>query len=116
MDWNSLTTVEQFDRVLQLSDQIPVIIFKHSTRCSTSSVALNRIERDCVDVNGNIHFSFIDIISHRFVSNLIAEKLNVEHQSPQLLIIINGKCIYHASHLAISCKEALKNITEFQSA
>lgn len=78
-----------------------IVIFKHSTRCSISSMALSRLEQGGVDVP----FFYLDVIRFRPLSNAIAEKLAVTHESPQLLLLHGGECVYEASHLEISSAE-----------
>jgi len=109
MHWNELTAVSQFSRLLQESENLQVVIFKHSTRCVTSTVALSRIERDWSDA-GDMKFYYLDVITHRDLSRSIAETLGVAHESPQLLLVKNGRCIYHASHLLISLDAARKAV------
>lgn len=118
MNWIPLTTEEQFEQLLQRSATVPQVIFKHSTRCSTSSMVLSRLERS--DAPLSVDFHFLNLITYRSVSNRIAERLKVYHESPQLLLIKNGECIYAESHMGITMaeleKQLSKNQTPFQSA
>ncbi len=98
--WNELTSEEQFLQLLAEEKQFA--IFKHSTRCSISSMAKNRLERDFDLAEGILPLYYLDLIQHRNISNLIAERTGVEHQSPQLILIKEGKVIYNASHSSIS--------------
>ncbi len=99
MNWNKLEDASQLDIINEESKSVKVMILKHSTRCSISSMALNRIESNWKDSNSQlIKPYYLDLIAHRDISNLIAQQYGVEHQSPQVLIISNGKCIYHESH------------------
>ncbi|MDB4835537.1 bacillithiol system redox-active protein YtxJ [Cyclobacteriaceae bacterium] len=103
MNWNIITSVEDLDKIDQLSTSNPVLIFKHSTRCPTSSMALSRVERNWNDSTPTPFF--LDLIAHRDVSSAIAEKYHVEHQSPQALLIKDKTCTFNASHLNISLNE-----------
>jgi bacillithiol system protein YtxJ len=103
MNWIPLTQPGQIADIVERSKTIPQVIFKHSTRCGTSAMILSRLERSGAD--GNIEFYFLDLIKHRDISNQIAEKFGVYHESPQLLLIKNGECIYDESHLSISMDE-----------
>lgn len=96
-----LESEEALASVIDRSFREHVVIFKHSTRCSISSMALSRLEQGGVDVP----FFYLDIIRFRPVSNAIAEKLAVTHESPQLLLLHRGECVYEASHLEISSAE-----------
>ena len=100
MNWIDITTEAQLDEIKEQSKQQPVVIFKHSTRCSISSMAKSRLEREKpVD---NVAFYYLDLIRYRPISNKVAEVFQVHHESPQVLIIKNGDCIYDESHNGIS--------------
>ncbi len=100
MNWINLTDSQQIQEIIELSKQSPVLIFKHSTRCSISSTALNRLERAWNLTDAKAYY--LDLIAYRPISNALAEQFNVEHQSPQVLIIKNGQCVYHESHWEIA--------------
>lgn len=103
MNWNTLSSVEQLEAIKSASYQQPQVIFKHSTRCSISSMILNRLERS--DAPENISFHYLDLLAHRPLSNQIAEDFSVYHESPQVLLIKNGECIYDESHQGIRMEE-----------
>ena len=106
MNWNELKENSQLDYIIQEESKIqPVVIFKHSTRCSISSMALNRLERSW-NLEGNKAKPYLlDLISFRDISNSITQKLQTEHQSPQILLIKSGEVIYSSSHMSISFDE-----------
>jgi bacillithiol system protein YtxJ len=103
MNWILLTEEPQLEQIKEQSMTQPVVIFKHSTRCSTSTMARMRLERDPVPANTS--FYFLDLIRYRSISNRVAEDFSVHHESPQVLVIRNGECIYEDSHNGISMKE-----------
>ena len=106
MNWNHLTAKGQIDQIKEASDSNPVLIFKHSTRCSISGMAENRLERSWNDKEiPTMEIYHLDLIQHRDISNYIAETLDVPHESPQVLIISGGECIYHNSHMGIAYHE-----------
>ncbi|MCC6370223.1 MAG: bacillithiol system redox-active protein YtxJ [Bacteroidia bacterium] len=108
MNWNQLTSKQQLDLIDEESKQTPVLLFKHSTRCSISSTALSRLERKWQEADGQkMKPYYLDLLQHRDVSNCIASHYGVEHQSPQALIISNGKCVYSATHLDIFYDEII---------
>ena len=106
MDWNALTDLEQLNEIVSLSNEKPVVIFKHSTRCSISRMALKQFENE-FDFSDKVTPYFLDLIAHRDVSNDIASRFGVMHQSPQLLLIKGGKSVYDVSHSDIDA-DALK--------
>lgn len=106
MNWNSLTATDQIDQIKTSSLNNPALIFKHSTRCSVSSMAENRLERSWnAEEIPSMDIYHLDLIQHRDISNYIAETFDVPHESPQVLIISDGQCIYHNSHMGIAYHE-----------
>ena len=101
MNWNKLTNAAQLDQIKAESAEQPVLIFKHSTTCSISAMALSRMERNWSEAAG-IKPYYLDLLANRPLSGQIAETFQVHHQSPQVLLIQDGKCVYDASHMGIS--------------
>lgn len=100
--WIPLREEKQIQEIKDESENGPVIIFKHSTRCSISAMALDRLQRKYDgEAIGNAPMYFLDLISYRNVSNAIADEFGVLHQSPQILVVKDGKCIYDDSHMGI---------------
>ncbi|MFL9829448.1 bacillithiol system redox-active protein YtxJ [Flavobacterium sp. ARAG 55.4] len=97
INWENLTTIDQLGAIIFNSNEKPSLIFKHSTRCSISRMALKQFERD-FDLQGEVTPYFLDLIAYREVSNEIANRFNVYHESPQILLIKDGKSVYDASH------------------
>ena len=105
MNWNILSTEEQLAALLSASHTKPQVIFKHSTRCSISSVVKTRLEKS--EAPQYIDFHYLDLIALRSLSNKISTDLNVYHESPQVLLIKNGDCIFDESHMAIRMQDIL---------
>jgi len=99
INWTPLTDEAQIREIRNQSASGPIVIFKHSTRCSISSMALNRLERS--EAPAGIQFYLLDLIRYRSVSNKIAEDFGVYHESPQVLVIRGGECVYDESHGSI---------------
>lgn len=97
INWIPLTDLGQLNEIMDLSHEQPVVIFKHSTRCSISRMALKQFENE-FDLEGTVTPYFLDLLNHRDISQEIATRFEVYHQSPQLLLIKEGKSIYDASH------------------
>jgi len=107
MDWNTLSDEEQLKEIDQKSHEKPQLIFKHSTRCPISSVIKNRLYKSSYPEN--IDCYYLDLIANRTISNLIAEKYKVEHESPQVLLIKNGVCVFSETHSNIYMDEIIEN-------
>ncbi|MCY7349474.1 MAG: bacillithiol system redox-active protein YtxJ [Cytophagaceae bacterium] len=103
MNWNLLTDVAQLDTLRAESFDQPVLIYKHSTTCSISATTLNRLERNWkTDEMGGVKAYHLDLLRHRALSRAVADYFGVQHESPQVLLIRNGECVYDASHFAIA--------------
>ncbi|MCS6906032.1 MAG: bacillithiol system redox-active protein YtxJ [Bacteroidia bacterium] len=96
------------DQIRQASYSKPQLLFKHSTRCSISFIAKDRIEKAAPEIQRYADIYFLDLLQHRNVSNYIAEIFDVPHQSPQVLVIKDGECILEQSHLQIDSEEILE--------
>ena len=96
--WNDLTELKQLDNIILESNDTPVIIFKHSTRCPVSRMALKNFENEYSIDEGSAKPYFLDLIAHRDVSNEIASRFKVVHQSPQVIVIKNGQEVFNTSH------------------
>ncbi len=100
MNWIELTSEQQLEQIKDASKIQPVVIFKHSTRCSISNMAKSRLEREYKAEH--LPFYYLDLIRYRSISNKIADDFKVHHESPQILLIKNGECTYEESHNGIN--------------
>lgn len=113
-NWVALKEKNQLDELLELSKTTPVLLFKHSTRCSISTMALNRLNQG-LNWSLKCNFSYLDLLSFRILSNQIANISKVEHQSPQAILIHKNNVLYSESHGAINANEInelIKNIEQ----
>jgi bacillithiol system protein YtxJ len=109
MDWTILKDLGQLNEIVDLSTLKPVVIFKHSTRCSVSRMALKQFESEFA-IHDEVLLYFLDLLEHRDISNEIEKRFKVEHQSPQIIIVKDGKTIYHASHSDIQAEQLLDKL------
>ena len=107
MHWNELTELEQLEALINQSEEQPVLIFKHSTRCSISRFALKQFENE-FDFQDKIAPYYLDLLNHRDISNEIALHFKVQHQSPQILLLKNRAVVYDTSHENIDATELKK--------
>jgi len=108
MNWIPLTTESQLEEIKQISATKPVVIFKHSTRCSISIMAKGRLDR-ALQPEG-VDFYYLDLLAYRPVSNKIAEIFSVPHESPQVLLIKNAECIYEETHNGIDMDDLVAQL------
>ena len=107
--WIDLTSVDQLIEVQEQSKIIPVLIFKHSTRCVISRMVLREFESSFPKDQHTASLYLLDLLAYRDISNEIGSKFQVSHQSPQLIVLKNGEAVYHASHNEIKA-DAIKDI------
>ncbi len=111
MNWNTITSEEQLNTLSRESEDYPVMIFKHSTTCPISGTALNRMERNWDNQKaGSLKPYLLDLLRYRAISNAIVEKFGVSHESPQVILIRNGKAVYDESHFGISFGDVIQTL------
>ena len=109
MNWIALKSPDQLEALRAESKNQPVIIFKHSTRCSISQTALSRLERNWKeDEMTTVKPYYLDLLSYRELSNRIVDLFEVEHQSPQVIVVKDGDVVFHKSHFEIDF-QSIKN-------
>jgi bacillithiol system protein YtxJ len=108
MNWLPINAIEQLEQIKAASFENPQVIFKHSTTCSISRMALDRFERSTAPEN--VDFHYLDLLNYRTISNAIAEFFQVHHESPQIILIQNGACTYDESHYGIMMDELMEQI------
>lgn len=109
MKWIELKSNNQIKEIIEKSKAKPQVIFKHSTRCSISAMAKGRLERSLAP--GNADFYFLDLITYRNISNQVSSEFDVFHESPQILVIKNGECVYDESHGSITMDEINEQVS-----
>ena len=106
MNWIPLQTESQLEDIKAKSANRHQLIFKHSTRCSTSAVVKGRLER--AEKPEAIDFYYLDLINNRPMSNKVADLFKIDHESPQVLLIRDGQCIYDESHMGITMADIVE--------
>ncbi|WP_346985308.1 bacillithiol system redox-active protein YtxJ [Chryseobacterium sp. POE27] len=103
--WKYIESEEDLKKAIESSFNRKIAIFKHSTSCFISKTVLRNFEKEIENSESKPELYFLDLLAHRAISNKIAEDLNVRHESPQLLVIENGKVMNSASHQHISADQ-----------
>ena len=116
MTWIPLTDENELRTVKEQSYKTPVMIFKHSTSCSTSAVSLDRLQGKWKeDEVGTLKAYFLDLLRYRSVSNEVATLFGITNQSPQLLLIKDGIVTYQESHFGINYAELLSELRNIKN-
>lgn len=108
MNWINIKSVDQLQEIKEKSKTRTQVIFKHSIRCSISGMAKSRLERSSQP--DDIDFYYLDLINFRDISSKVADDFDVWHESPQVLVIKNGVCVYDESHSAIRMEDILEKV------
>ncbi|MGO1243454.1 MAG: bacillithiol system redox-active protein YtxJ [Sphingobacterium sp.] len=110
MYWENLSSVEQLEQLAQQDRAF--IVFKHSTRCSVSNMAKRNLAMDFDSTQLDVPVYYLDLIALREVSNYISSRWNIQHESPQILVLKADSCLYDASHSDIELDAVLPFISE----
>lgn len=98
-----LNSIQQLEEIIAESQNKKIAIFKHSTSCGISRMVHKNFKLDLQNMDlENTEVYFLDLLSYRNVSNAIAEKTGVKHESPQLIVLDKAKVIHHSSHSSIN--------------
>ncbi|KMQ68327.1 general stress protein [Chryseobacterium sp. FH2] len=100
--WNKIESEQDLEKAIENSHHNIIAIFKHSTSCFISKTVLRNFEKEVENFDKKVDFYYLDLLAHRGISNKIAEIFGIRHESPQLIVIENGKAINSASHELIS--------------
>lgn len=106
-DWKSLESMDALAEIVADRSDAIFVLFKHSTRCGVSGTILHRLIREWPFQAGEVNFYYLDLIRYRDISNAIAQQLQVQHESPQIIVLKNGQVVFDASHYQIDA-EVLK--------
>jgi bacillithiol system protein YtxJ len=109
--WHALTESRQLDEIEKESNDKLIVIFKHSTRCGISRMVLNTFEKEYdLEKDKDVKLYFLDLIANRGLSNEVAERFKVRHESPQIILLRNTEVVHHASHQSIQMKDVKDHI------
>ncbi len=111
INWIAITSSADIEHIKARSAEVPCLIFKHSTTCNISAIAKYRLEDDWPATGSEIEPYYLDLLQYRDLSRYIADTFEVYHESPQVLLISGGACVYDASHLDITVDELQEALT-----
>jgi bacillithiol system protein YtxJ len=112
MNWTAIKTLEQLTTIVEISKTTPCVIYKHSTRCNTSEMMKYVLENDWQFEEDEVRPFYLDILEYQDIAITIADRFQVHHQSPQVLLIKNMECTYDADNMEISIEELKESLTD----
>ncbi len=107
-NWNNITAEEDINKIIKMSEDKTQIIFKDSVSCGISAFAKERLVEGSDLLTEIADFNYLDLLQYRSVSNYIASHLDVIHQSPQIIVLKNGKVVFRDSHHSIQPEKIRK--------
>jgi len=109
MHWIHLTDEDQLQKIVVRSQEKPQVIFKYSSCCAASETIFEGLQkRHCPQ---QVDFHFLDLTGHADISQKVSSMFHVCDQSPQVLIIKDGECIYSDSHAEICLEQIMEHVT-----
>ena len=112
----ALRGIEEFDRMLAASSDRPLLIFKYSSTCGTSAEALDELVSHLNESPADATYAMVTVQTHRDVSNAVARTLGVRHETPQTLLVRDGRVVWSASHFRVTAAAVEEAITRSQPA
>lgn len=100
-----LHDVQSLDAAIAESRERPVLLFKHSRFCGVSCEALDELQSHIDGAPVNVAYKMITVQTHRSVSDAAARLLGLRHQTPQAILLRDGKVIWNASHFSITASK-----------
>jgi bacillithiol system protein YtxJ len=110
----ALSGMDDLERALAATDERPLLLFKHSFTCGLSAEALDEIVAHLKDRCLDASYAMVTVQTHREVSNAVARRLGVRHETPQALLIRDGRVVWSASHFRVTA-DAVRAALQQQS-
>jgi bacillithiol system protein YtxJ len=111
-DLTPIHHIDELDRALTESRHRPLVLFKHSYSCGVSAEALDELLAHLAEQQGNARYAMVTVQTHRDVSNAIAAKLGVRHETPQALLVQDGRVVWSASHFRVNADALAKALAQ----
>jgi bacillithiol system protein YtxJ len=112
-DLTAVKGLEELDRLILESRTRPLLLFKHSFTCGTSLEALDELVSHLNDARPtDAQYAMVTVQTHRDVSNAVAKRFGVRHETPQALLVRDGQVVWSATHFGVTARaveEAIKS-------
>ena len=105
-DLTPLHDVQSLDAAIAESRERPVLLFKHSRFCGVSCEALDELHAHIESRTGHaVSYKMITVQTHRPVSDAAVQRLGLRHETPQAILLRDGKVVWNASHFRITATQ-----------
>jgi bacillithiol system protein YtxJ len=108
--WKGIKSEEDIEAVFKASNKKPQIVFKHSSSCGVSFFAKRSLDTPELLDNPDVDLHLINVIQNRSESFYFADKVNIQHESPQIFVLKNGEVQWHGSYASVNANNVLSNI------
>lgn len=105
MELKPMASLEDLEAAIAESETRPVLLFKHSDTCGISAMAFDEMRSHLADGAFPVCYGLITVQTGRHVSDEVTSRLSVRHETPQVILVRDGKAIWHASHFHVTAKE-----------
>ena len=106
----ALQGLDELDRLLAASDNRPLLLFKHSHTCGVSAEALDELMTHLDGEPADVEYAMETVQTHREVSKAVAKRLGIRHETPQALLIRDGRVVWSASHFRVTANAVVDAI------
>jgi len=101
-----LHDIESVEAAIAESRERPVLLFKHSRYCGVSCEALDELQTHIdAQTAPTVAYKMVTVQTHRRVSDVVAQRLGIRHETPQAILLRNGKAVWNASHFRITARQ-----------
>jgi len=108
MHWIHLTDEGQLQKLIVRSQEKPQVIFKYNNHCNLSEAILTQLQKNCCPAQ--VDFYFLNLSTNTDISEKVSETVHIPHQSTQILLIKDGRCIFEESHSEISLEKIMEHL------
>jgi len=105
MPFTHLSDTTELEAAIAESCERPVLLFKHSRTCGISCEALDELRAHLEDGVLRAAYKMITVQSHRGLAAEAATRLGVRHETPQAILLRDGRAVWNASHFRITKKQ-----------
>lgn len=105
LNWKTLTSIEEFDQIVEDSKEKPALIFKHRTSSQESNQALNDLEKSWSISPESLDLYMIDVMKDKNIAEVVTDTAGVINEYPQVLLFADGVTMYDESKEMISVKK-----------
>ncbi len=115
-NYHEIISTESLVEALKLSERETVLFFKHSATCGVSVRAFNEFQKYLESPAASLARNYVIVVQEsREASDELASLVEVEHESPQAIVVRDGRAVWNDSHLAIKSEKLANAVSGVMS-